>query len=199
MKTLVLTVSRSGAFVSGYVDGLVASMLSPHFGGWAHADQESDIARGRSKLACRALETKFDAFLWIDDDIVFTRQNFEDICTTGLDVVGGVYAKRNHLRTQVWNHLLGDELETNRNVITVKEVGTGFLFTTRHAFEQIADMAPDAPMSGFRHYFPAGVKTDGEYQSEDYAFCRVCWSAGVSVHLHRGVRLGHVGQHTFLP
>jgi hypothetical protein len=199
MKTLILTVSRSSAFCSGYVSGLVQAMQSEHFGGWAHMDHESDIARGRSKLMCQSLELPYDNFLWIDDDIVWDRAAFDRICSAPVDVIGGVYSKRHPTRPHAYHHILGDELEGDRDIVTVKEVGTGFLRVTRRALDEIADLCPNAPVSGFRHYFPAGVKTDGEYQSEDFAFCRMCWTAGVSVHLHRGVRLGHTGQHVYLP
>jgi hypothetical protein len=199
MKTLILTCSRNDSYCGGYVTGLMQAMTSPHFGGWLKMEHESDIARGRSKLMGQALETKFDSFLWVDDDIVWTRAHFDAICEVPVDCVGGVYAKRNHVRSQVWNWLLGEELESDRNVCTVKEVGTGFLRVTRTAIEAMKGIVPEAPMSGFTHYFAAGVKTDGEYQSEDYAFCRLLWTAGISVWLHRGVRLGHVGNHVYRP
>ena len=81
MKTLILTCSRNDSYCGGYVTGLMQAMTSPHFGGWLKMEHESDIARGRSKLMGQALETKFDSFLWVDDDIVWTRDDFDAICS----------------------------------------------------------------------------------------------------------------------
>ena len=196
---MILTCSRDGRYTGGYVSGLIESMSSPMFGGWLRMESESDIARGRSKLMERALAQPIDSFLWVDDDIVFTKANFDRICAAPVECVGGVYCKRHDGRSLVMNDVLGDEVEEDRDIVTVKEVGTGFLRVTRRAVEKMADIVPDALLSGFRHFFSAGVQSDGEYKSEDYAFCRNIWASGTPVHLHRGIKLGHTGSCVYTP
>lgn len=212
MKTLILTCTRRSAFVSGYVDGLLTCAASPHFAGWMHADHESDIARGRSNLLTQALRTKFDSFLWIDDDIAFTQAQFDAICTIPADCVGGVYPKRQPDLAEVWTGLLGEELPGHPDVVTVRTIGTGFLRHTRRAAEALRGRVPEITTLDYTHYFHARVMPidaeglpdpdsgrDGHYLTEDYAFCHDLWEAGIPVYLHRGIKLGHVGDHTFRP
>lgn len=199
MKTLILTCTRRSAFVSGYVDGLLSAAASPHFAGWMHADHESDIARGRSNLLTQALRTKFDSFLWIDDDIAFNHAQFDAICTVPVDCVGGIYPKRQPDLAQVWTGLGDQELPECRDIVTVATVGTGFLRHTRRAAEALRGRVPEVTTLDYTHYFHARVMPDGHYLTEDYAFCHDLWAAGIPVYLHRGIRLGHVGDHTFRP
>lgn len=196
MKTLILTCTRRSAFVSGYVDGLLACMASEHFAGWAHLDHESDIARGRGKLLTEVLaNSRADAFLWIDDDIVFTRDDFDTIVRAPVDIIGGHYVLRHDSQTPCYG-TLDVPLHTDPRIVAVDVIGTGFLRMTRRALE---DMRPGMPVcDSFTHWFPAGIY-DGKYQSEDYAFCQHAWAAGIPVYVHHGVRLGHVGSQTFRP
>lgn len=196
MKTLILTCTRRSAFVSGYVDGLLAAATSGYFGGWAHLDHESDIARGRGKLLSEVLlASDAQAFLWIDDDIVFTRDDFEMIVTAPVEIIGGHYVLRHDSGTPCYG-TLETPLAADPRIVAVSVIGTGFLRMTRRALEQ---MRPRMPVCDrFTHWFPAGIY-EGSYWSEDYAFCRHAWDAGVPVYVHHGVRLGHVGSQTFRP
>lgn len=199
MKTMILTCSRNGTYSSGYVSGLIDSMSSPYFGGWLRMESESDIARGRSKLMSKALAQPIDSWLWIDDDIAFRKTHFEQICGVPADVVGGLYVKRHKGRSVVYNDILGDELPENRDVVTVKEIGTGFLRVTRAAIDAMDILNLPKCEEGWTHYFNNGVQTSGYYLSEDYAFCRNAWMSGTSVYLHRQCKVGHHGAEVFMP
>ena len=200
MKTLILTCSRDDRYCGGYVRGVMAASQSPEFGGWMTMANESDIARGRSKLMSQALDqTSFNSFLWVDDDIHFTREDFEELACAPVDVVGGVYVKRHPGLTPVYNGPEGEPHPLIPEIVTVKEVGTGFLRVTRRALEGIAPQIV-ADDSGWRHYFHAGMSYGDNdsglpsYKSEDYAFCHACNVADIPVHIHKGVRLGHEGK-----
>lgn len=199
MKTMVLTCSRDGRYSSGYVSGLIDSMSSPMFGGWLRMESESDIARGRSKLMHKALEQPIDAWLWIDDDIAFRKTHFEQICSVPADIVGGLYVKRHKGKSVVYNDILGDELPGHRDVVTVKEIGTGFLRVTREAIKAMDILDLPKCEQGWTHYFNNHVQTSGYYLSEDYAFCRNAWMSGTSVYLHRQCKVGHHGAEVFMP
>jgi hypothetical protein len=200
MKTLILTCSRNDTYCGGYVAGLMAAMHSPHFAGWCHLDHESDIARGRSKLLDRVLaQTDAPAFLWIDDDIAFTADDFDTICDCDQDIIGGLYPLRSATRRPCHGRLL--DPAARGPIVTVDAIGTGFLRMTRRALEcmrplmqKTADLPTEGP--GWTHWFPAGLR-DGRYLSEDWAFCYLAWQAGIPVHAHRGIRLKHIGIHDY--
>lgn len=199
MKTMILTCSRDGRYSSGYVSGLIDSMSSPYFGGWLRMESESDIARGRSKLMHKALGQSIDSWLWVDDDIAFRKTHFEQICSVPAEVVGGLYVKRHKGKSVVYNELLGDELPGARDVVTVKEIGTGFLRVTRKAIERMDALGLPKVENEWVHYFNAGVQDDGTYLSEDYAFCKNAWASGTKVYLHRECKVGHHGAEVFMP
>jgi len=202
MKTLILTCSRDDRYCGGYVRGVMAASQSPEFGGWMTMANESDIARGRSKLMSQALDqTSFNSFLWVDDDIHFTREQFEELACAPVDVVGGVYVKRHPGLTPVYNGPKGEPHPLVPDIVTVKEVGTGFLRVTRRALEQLDEKIER--VGDWRHYFNAGTvfaQPDDEdnfdmvYLSEDYGFCDLLRRRHIPVHIHKGVRLGHEGK-----
>jgi len=200
MKTLILTCSRNDTYCGGYVAGLMAAMQSPHFAGWCHLDHESDIARGRSKLLDRVLaQTDAPAFLWIDDDIAFTGSDFDTICQTEHDIVGGLYPLRHASRRPCHGRLI--PTAARGPIVAVDAIGTGFLRVTRRALESmrpLMQMTADLPTEGpgWTHWFPAGLR-DGRYLSEDWAFCYLAWQAGIPVHAHRDIRLHHIGIHDY--
>lgn len=183
-------------YCGGYVTGLLEATHSPHWSGWLRMEKDSDIPRARSKALALALKQPVDSFLFIDDDIVFRRDDFDTICQAPADVVGGVYVKREHGGTPVFYGLLDTEHPEDKDMVQVRQVGTGFLRITRRALERLEGM--NIPRSDtFTHYFNNGVRSSSYYYSEDYAFCDNCWTAGVPVWMHRRVRLGHYGPDIF--
>jgi hypothetical protein len=200
MKTLILTCSRNNTYAGGYVTGLMAAMQSPHFAGWCHLDHESDIARGRSKLLDRVLaQTDAPAFLWIDDDIAFTADDFDTICDCDQDIIGGLYPLRHASRRPCHGRLI--DPDALGPVVAVDAIGTGFLRMTRRALDAMRPLMPvigptKGEGTGWTHWFPAGPR-DGRYMSEDYAFCYLAWQAGLPVYAHRGIRLKHIGLHDY--
>jgi hypothetical protein len=211
MKTLILTCSREDRYCGGYMRGVMAASLSPEFGGWMTMAHESDIARGRSKLMSRALDkTAFNSFLWVDDDIHFTREDFENMACAPVDVVGGLYVKRHEGLSPVYNGPEGEPHPLIPEIVAVKEIGTGFLRVTRRALEAVAGSTISID-AGWKHWFYAGpaiqlgkdaMDAGYDYLSEDYAFCRSMWNAypsPIPVHLHKAVRLGHEGTAVYRP
>lgn len=152
--------------------------------------------------------TAFNSFLWVDDDIHFTRADFEALACAPVDVVGGLYVKRHAGLSPVYNGPEGDPHPLIPEIVTVKEIGTGFLRVTRRALETVS---ATESATGWRHYFENGlhIQMDKDvfdagydYLSEDYAFCRKLWLAhpqSIPVYLHKGVRLGHEGIAVYRP
>lgn len=199
MKTLVLTVSRDGVYCGGFLGGLMECMGSPLWGGFLRMERESDVPRARSRLLHLALEQPFDRFLWVDDDMVFRRAQFEEIVTAPGDVVAGVYCKRRHEGGLVCSGIdHAEEHAEDRDMVRVAHAGTGFLRMTRDAVEFVrAECKLPVAADGWTHFFNNGFAADGRYLTEDYAFCANCAAAGVPVWLHRRVRVGHFGSEVF--
>jgi hypothetical protein len=195
---MILSCSRRAAYCGGYVQGLIDAHFSPHMFGWARNEHESDIARGRSQLMTTALnESKADAFLWVDDDIHFTRQDFEKIASCPGEIVGGVYVKRTagkqpvYLRPHAVYHPEEAQMEQ------VDAVGTGFLRIDRGVLERLS--AHLRSTNEWVHYFDAGIY-HGEYLSEDYAFCHLVKNRlKLPIWVHHGVNVGHEGVAVFRP
>jgi hypothetical protein len=200
MKTLVLTVSSHATYCSGYVQGLLESSQSPYWAGWLRIEKDSDIPRARSRALHLALQQPFDQFLFIDDDIVFRRDDFDDICRErdDVDILGGVYVKRKHQGTPVFNGLLETEHSEDKDLVQVRQIGTGFLRLTRAACEAIAELDLPVAADGWRHYFNNGLRPNSYYLTEDYAFCENAWMAGIPVWMHRQVKVGHYGPEVFV-
>lgn len=202
-STVILTPARDGMFCLGYLMGLIDAMQSPAYRGIIPMSDESDIPRGRGKLATLGLErTDADGFLFIDDDMHFTRADFELLagappeCT----IVGGVYVKRRMAGGLCCNRL-GEPHRHDAQLVTAADLGTGFLWIARAALEDLQKIVPRirSDKGDWWHFFPNGAQPDGSYQSEDYGFCRVALEAGHQPWLHLGVQLGHRGTHVFRP
>jgi hypothetical protein len=196
-KAMILTCSRRAAYCGGYVQGLLDAHFSKHLFGWARNEHESDIARGRSQLMTTALRSKAESFVWVDDDIHFTKADFDRIVTCPGKVVGGLYVKRCpgkqpvYLRPQCRYHPDEPLMEE------VEAIGTGFLRIDRDILET---MEPHLRTTAeWHHYFDAGIYV-GEYLSEDYAFCRfVRKHCQEPVYVHHGVKVGHEGIAVYQP
>jgi hypothetical protein len=201
MKTLVLTCSAHSQYAGGYVTGLMESSQSPHWAGWMRLEKESDIARARSRLVHLALQQPYDSFLFIDDDIIFRRADFDAICEPrpDIDILAGVYCKRRQQGGLVCHDIMRTTHPDNRDIVQVRQIGTGFLRFTRAALVALDDLRLPVAEAGWTHYFNAGLRPNGTYLSEDYAFCSNAWSAGIPVWMHRAIRLGHQGPDIFIP
>jgi len=198
MNTLIITNSRDGRYEGAMCAGVMACMRSPHFAGWMRAEDESDIARGRSRALEMALGQKADAFLFVDDDMFFGPSQFDKIASAPVAIVGGLYQKRRPEGGLVFRGLPGGQVEHSKDpdLLAVAGVGTGFLRITRLALEAMLDDGVVEKVNAaqpWHWWFRNGIY-DGEYLSEDYGFCAMARWAGLTVWLHRGVRLGHTGK-----
>jgi len=73
--------------------------------------------------------------------------------------------------------------------VRVDGTGTGFLLMHRDALEQVAKAVGDAAAPWFRE---SPTSAPLALLAEDLTFCLRCRLAGVPVHVHTGVRVGHV-------
>jgi GT2 family glycosyltransferase len=72
-------------------------------------------------------------------------------------------------------------------VYPVATTGTGCLLVHRRVFEAVADHRPDPAAPWFRE-----VTFGGQLMGEDMTFCMRAQATGIPVHVHTGVRVGHI-------
>lgn len=229
MKLLICTPCYGSQLTLGYVSSLIDSIFLLNqskdiefqtffLGG------ESLISRGRNKCADAFLRGGFDRLLFIDADLTWTPEDLRLILKSDKPLIGGTYPLKTFPITINFNPLDGVEPEFKRDrsfdnfrlfsakyadekgEAQVKHIPTGFMSIRREVFEALADYVPlyrsFAPDKGtidlIKDYFPSGAR-DGNYESEDWAFCRLAQSAGIPVYLQTKVICGHTGSHTYEP
>jgi GT2 family glycosyltransferase len=74
-------------------------------------------------------------------------------------------------------------------LVRVSATGTGFLLIHRTALEKIREFSGDIAAPWFRE-MPAGEPL--ALMGEDMTFCLRAGAAGIPVHVHTGVRVGHM-------
>lgn len=154
----------------------------------------------RNLLSLSAIEENFDRVMWIDSDMMFTkdamRMLMEDMDTLEADMVTGVYFKRRSPFTPV----IFDELDEpgvddngkpvahvheyadypHNSVFPVKGCGFGFVLTStkllKHVWEEYGPAFSPYPWGG-----------------EDISFCHRVNQLGYTIWCDSNVSCGHIG------
>lgn len=220
----IVTPCMSGKCSVGYVKGMLEySKLATerklpteylfHQGG-------SHVCIARNHCVDGFLKSNWDAMLFVDDDIGFRGQYILDLYDSGLDLVGGTYARKHLDLESAFNCALQtkdfeafkkamytysarlDLTDKNirylpeKRVIEASHLPTGFLLIRRKVFETIAEAFPQYRFEGGQYnYF--GYPESGIAFGEDYYFCDKATKAGIKLYMHAGMRLDHAGHHTY--
>lgn len=158
------------------------------------------IGRVRNNAAHYLLEHSDHEYLMqIDHDIRFTPEDLARLVSHKVDVVGGMYAVKQLEDRWIMTGLEGEATD-DRGLLSVREIGTGFLLISRRCLEKLradnpdityrCDGDPAAPTKW--DFFKFGV-VDNRYLSEDYYFCLLARRAGFKVYADTEVRLQHIG------
>jgi hypothetical protein len=168
---------------------------------------DSLVPRARNTLTRRFLESDATHLLFIDSDLIFSLEHIARIMSHGLDIVGGVYCKKQEGDVQVVCNAIGIQPEFGPDGVTrVSYIGTGFLCISRKVFEVMIQefgremwylVDPDHKQKEYdfwhcgRYEYKDGSPT--RYLSEDWWFCQKAMDAGFKVWMDRAVILGHSG------
>jgi len=223
LKLLIATPAYGGVVTTAYLLGLLDAIRGLTEAGVEFEvltlANESLIPRARNKCIDYALTRSFDKLLFIDADIEFRWSDVEKLLRSEKKIIGGVYPVKTlpiHYNfiplaednavfrwgkkgiEQFWkwkeNALPTGEKE-------VQYVPTGFMLIDLVSVSRIPatkenKYAGQDVITGDRKqmvdYFPTGVR-DGMYESEDWGFCSLVRSYGMSVWLHTGIVLKHHG------
>lgn len=188
-------------------------------------ETESLIPRGRNKCARFALMNDYDKLLFIDADMVWTPEDVKLLLDSKKPIIGGTYPLKTFPITLNFNALAekGAELWNNTRLIDdymafkakfadakgeveVRHIPTGFMLIDTKVFKKLIQdgtapryqtFQPDNnTVEVFYDFFPIGV-VEGEYESEDWAFCSLASKAGFPIHLQTKVVTGHIGVHHY--
>jgi hypothetical protein len=181
---------------------------------------ESLITRARNILVDRFLKSNCTHLLFIDSDIQFQQTDILKMLECGLDIIGGVYAKKEILWDklahcvkagksidQLQNNTSGivfwpmDDFLSSNNILVeqpleVRYVGTGLMLIKRHVFEKISSSFPGQSYDykGEHHYCFFDTKIeDNAYLSEDYYFCNRWRELGGKVYAALWTQTVHYG------
>lgn len=192
--------------------------------GFLTLSTESLIPRGRNRCVSYAINNGFTHLLFVDADMIWNTEHIKRLIRAKKQVIGGTYPIKawpvclnlNPLPDK-GRDVFGDKRDAmafaelkakyadENGVLEVKHVPTGFLLIDCSVFNKLKDKvhkyttldAATGTRAEHCDFFPIGVTPQGEYLSEDWAFCELLRSNDVSVYLHTDCVLGHTGVHHY--
>ncbi len=167
---------------------------------------DSLITRARNALTADFLETDCTHLLFIDGDILCTREHLERIGSHDVDIVGGIYPFKSEGKLQ-WciNSLPGGATVGDDGLLEVRYVATGFMLIARRVFQAMIEAdgrqieyRTDAEPHRIEHdFWRVGVRDTEDahrrYLTEDWFFCQRWRELGGRVYADTRVVLRHVG------
>lgn len=158
-----------------------------------HLDEERinytvDIVTGtlvylaRERLVSKAINDGFTHVLWIDADMIFDPEMFDDLWDVGKPVVTGRFI----CRRQPYVPCQFSDIDTIQRVedyplYPFKIDGTGFAFTL---------VTAEALRAVFKEYATCFTPLPG--LGEDIAFCKRCKEMGIEIWCEPTVQVGHI-------
>lgn len=178
-------------------------------------DGDAAIDRQRSRMVSHFYMNRKDCdiLLFIDDDIVFSVQDFVKIIKTmlkeNLGVLGATYVTKNMEKPSFTFRPLKEDSKfyfgTAGVVREVKYISTGCMAIHRKVLNDIVnlgivDLCNCGKSEKFYTFFlPLVENIDGEKEvlSEDWAFCYRVRQAGWKIWVDCSTRLGHIGDYIY--
>jgi hypothetical protein len=180
---------------------------------------ESLITRARCNMAHQFLQGDADYLLWIDADIKFRAEDAIKMLEADVDVIGGIYPKKeinwdmvkqavldgkdnlhNHTGSFVVNLLEGESSITVPvdQPCEVSALGTGFMLVKRDVFEHyVSDMTHLAGQEIYAFFLDPIDPKSKRLLSEDYFFCHQWRKIGGKIYAAPWCQMGHMGTYLF--
>lgn len=166
---------------------------------------DANIDRARSKVASAFLretyESAGDALLMVDSDNAWQPGDLAKIAKRALEhnaVVGGIYPKRAFNQGPALRVAVGAEGTYKigqDHLLPAEFVGTGFIAIPRLVLEAVGRTLPTLKGDFKPFFMPYAV--NGEYPTDDWAFCARVREAGFKVFASTYPRLTHEGSYTY--
>jgi GT2 family glycosyltransferase len=164
-----------------------------------------NISTARNKIAADFLTRRVPWLLMCDTDMVFEGDALDQLIAIAdpveRPVVGGLcWSPTSHGGPYPTMYELVEkgpgrigfvrpETVPENQLVRVSATGTGFLLIHRSALEKVRDTSGDDAAPWFRE-MPAGEPL--ALMGEDLTFCLRCGAAGIAIHVHTGVKVGHM-------
>ena len=165
---------------------------------------QSDIYVARNVLVNEFLQRKeFDTVVFIDSDIGFSRQNFQDLVDTEEPFVSGLYTDKCQPPMPFCRDMVGMPVAREdipaQGMLKARFVPGGFLKVDKCVLETIVEKKMVATYGGGKlHHFYQGRIVLDNLLSEDYSFSDLVFNAGIQPWINCSIRLNHDGR-TFDP
>lgn len=155
-----------------------------------------DVLRGENQKPFNG-KIDYTHLMWIDNDIVFSVQQFKKLLDYDKDIVSGVYSMKNQVNlatVQYWDEekfktngyfdfIKSEDVKNKTELMEVAYTGMGFMLIKKGVFETLT-------YPWFRPiFFDIGEVKD--FCSEDVAFCRLVNEKGIKVLIDPQIRVGH--------
>lgn len=210
-KVVVCTPTISGRLELAYLHGLMEIQITALHHGvrfeYYTATGNSSITDVRNRLVKMFLDSDADWLMFIDDDIGFRGDSILRLMAFNKDIIAGAAPKRGWPLTFCC-HFTKDQLQqAAQGTIPVLNVGTGFMLIKRSAMlafiKHYCDGDEDAGWYNdqnhhdlFPNVFREAIKKRRR-TSEDYTFCEMARTLGLTVFIDPTIKLAHVGKHTW--
>ena len=151
--------------------------------------------RGADQKPFNGLE--YDYILWIDDDIIFTPEDFQKLYKEDKDVISGLYVMANNTHfaaVEVWDEqyfqthgsfefLHKEDIQLRLLPFKVEYVGFGFLLFKHGIFEQLQ----------YPWFEPTylQIKDAHDFSMEDVTLCLKLKKKHIHIYVHPEVIVGH--------
>jgi hypothetical protein len=171
---------------------------------------DSAIGRARNSITKQFLNSDCTDLLFIDTDLVYSSEHIQRIITHDVDVIGGLYPKKDPRSLQwVLNTMDTYAPPLPQGIQEVKYVGTGFMRIRRGVFEKMlqsfgreihytSDHDHKTTEWDFWHMgvyeYPDGHR---RFLSEDWWFCQMWRDLGGKVFVDNHIILRHSGSAVF--
>jgi len=147
------------------------------------------IAENRAWLVNQARKANCDYLLFIDDDMVFPPETFEQLFSHQKDVIGVPYYSRKLPRKSVIVLENGEVLEGElpNKIFKCQHVGTGVMLIKLSVFDRL-----DMPYFNFETH-PTGFTLMGE----DAWFCKQAREKGFQIWCDPHIEIKHIGEYVY--
>lgn len=171
------------------IERAISTRKNWELGAFKELLHQSMICRARNIFAKLFLETDCTHLLFMDSDIVILKpeNGIDKLIEANKPIVAGVYVFKDyphHIAMRFLKQKL--DLRDLPPMFNVKYASTGFMLIKREVFLTLNYPFP------FRPY-----AVDGEYLSEDWAFCDRAAHCGFDIWVRQDIELGHIGLYPF--